>query len=213
MFKQLLRLLLLIPALSCAQGALIPSEARKAETTMAEWLAHPAEFGVKPKRTTYLASVETKLAGEPHPIPVHVIEYVMPDGTYGRGFVNPVTWSFIGPLPYSELSNTQLVTAYSGWLWLFSALNNGRAESTFKPQTLPALLAELQREGVSEVSVNGKYRVSTSEFFEFSGVRDGRRIKGAGSAGSKLVLEDSAPLASLPLVYTYLGMVMRGEIR
>ena len=202
----------LLPGLAAAQSMLPPAEASKAEQTMAEWLAHPMEFGVLPKQVKYLRSVPTKLAGHPGPVSVHLVEYVMPDGTYGRGFVNPVTWSFLGPIPYDKLTDLQLVTAYTGWLWLFPAVNDGRAKSTFEAQTLKPLLAELEKEGVVNVTVADQYKVGTSEFFEFTGVRGGKKVRGAGSAGSKLVLDATSPQATLPVVYTYLGLVMKGEI-
>lgn len=189
-----------------------PEERAAIEATMAEWLAHPMEFSVRPARVNYVTSINTTVAGKPEPVDVHIVEYEMPDGTRGKGFVNPVTWSFLGPLPYEELTDVQLVTAYSGWLWLFSALNHGGAEKNFEPQTRDALIAELASEGISDISVTEQYKVGTSEFFEFRGVRGSAKIKGAGSAGSKLVFEETAPQASLPIVYTYLGMVMRGEI-
>jgi hypothetical protein len=211
MLSRVLALLVLVPGLAMGQG--MPAhEVQSIEAKMAEWLAHPLEFGKKPKRTKYLASVQTRIAGEQQPLTVHFVEYEMPDGTYGKGFVNPVTWSFIGPLPYDRFTDVQLVTAYSGWLWLFSALNNRRAVTDFQPQTAGALVAELEREGITEVVIKDKYKVRTSEFFEFTGKQGGRLIKGAGSTGSKLVLAEDAPAAALPVVYTYLGMVMRGEI-
>ena len=193
-------------------NALPETEVARIESTMAEWLSHPLEFGLEPKRVKYLNSVQTKIAGMPEPISVHVVEYEMPDGTYGKGFVNPVTWSFAGSLRYDGLSEVQLVTAYSGWLWIFSALSDDRAKSEFKPKSINALLAELAQEGITNISVTAKYKVRTSEFFEFVGQRLGKKVRGAGSAGSKIIFDDSAPQASLPVVYTYLGMVMRGEI-
>ena len=205
-------LLALLPGIAAAQLTLPQMEASKAEQTMAEWLAHPMEFGVPPKQVKYLRSVPTKLAGHPGPVAVHLIEYTMPDGTYGRGFVNPVTWSFLGPIPYDKLSDVQLVTAYTGWLWLFPAVNDGRAKSKFEAQTLKPLLAELEKEGVVDIAVADQYKVGSSEFFEFTGIRGGKKVKGAGSVGSKLVLDAASPQATLPVVYTYLGLVMKGEI-
>jgi hypothetical protein len=83
---------------------------------MAEWLAHPMEFGVQPKRANYLSFVQTKVAGMSKPVSVHIVEYAMPDGTCGRGFVSPAPWSFLGPIPYAKFTDSNLVTAYSGWL-------------------------------------------------------------------------------------------------
>ena len=212
MFRKLLTLLVIGPTLVFAQNALPPDEQRNVEQTMAEWLAHPMEFGVRPKRVSYLRSVTTKMAGKPTPVNVNIVEYEMPDGTYGRGFVNPVTWSFLGPIPYSKLTDEQLVTAYSGWLWIFSAMNQHRVQTEFEPATLSTLLTSLANEGISGIVVSGKYKVGTSEFFEFKGQRGTTGIKGAGSAGSKLILEATSPQASLPIVYSYLGMVMQGQI-
>ena len=101
----------------------------------------------------------------------------MPDGTHGKGFVNPITWSFIGNLPYDKLTNEQLVMAYSGWVWLFSALQNETAESDFAPSTADALMQKLESEGLRDFSITGKYRVGDSEFFEFSAQRAGTKVK------------------------------------
>lgn len=213
MFKRLLQLLLvLLPGIALSQAMLAPDEATKAEQTMAEWLAHPMEFGVRPKRAKYLTTVRAKLPGKAPFTDVHVVEYEMPDGAYGRGFVNPVTWSFLGPLPYEALGNEKLVDVYAGWLWLFPAVQDGRALTQFRPSRLGELMAQLARNGITDVKVMEQYKVGTSEFYEFSGVRNGARIRGAGSAGSMLVFDASAPEASLPVVYTYLAKVIRGEI-
>ena len=71
---------------------------RAIEKEMADWLAHPAEFGVQPKsvrlKRTYRGEVINTGAVE-----IHLVEYEMPDGTQGRGFVNgPLTWSFLSDL-------------------------------------------------------------------------------------------------------------------
>lgn len=69
---------------------------RPIEDKMAEWLAHLSEFGVRPKtvrfKRTYKADLITYGKVE-----IHLVEYTMPDGTVGRGFVNGgLTWSFLG---------------------------------------------------------------------------------------------------------------------
>ena len=213
MLKRLLQLLLvLVPGIAMSQVLLPPGDAAKAEQTMSEWLAHPTEFGVRPRRAKYLTTIRAKLPGKAPYTDVHLVEYEMPDGTYGRGFVNPITWSFLGPLPYEALGNERLVTVYAGWLWLFPAVSDGRALTKFDPSTRDQLLAQLTRDGITDVKVLDQYKVGTSEFYEFTGVRNGTKIQGAGSAGSMLVYDASAPEASLPVVYTYLAKVIRGEL-
>jgi hypothetical protein len=203
---------LLLPASTWGEPPLSTNDARKVEQTLAEWLAHPMEFGQKPKRTKYLTSIATPIAGEPKLVTVHVVEYEMPDGTYGKGFVNPVTWSFTGDLPYDKLTNEQLVMAYSGWVWLFSALNSGAATSESSPQATDAFAKKLKSEGLSDFTISSQYRVGDSEFFEFAGHKSGLSVKGAGSKESCLILGASDPQARLPVVYLYLAKVMRGEL-
>jgi hypothetical protein len=185
--------------------------ARNAEKTLAEWLAHPMEFGVTPASTKYLTSISTPIAGMPAPVEVHVVEYRMPDGTYGKGFVNPITWAFLGDLPYDELSNEQLVMAYSGWVWLFSALQNGNAQTDFAPATTDAFTQKLRQDGIDAVTITNQYRVGDSEFFEFEGRKAGVKVKGAGSIEASVVFNETEPQAALPVVYTFLAKVMRGE--
>ncbi|MES2163155.1 MAG: hypothetical protein V4476_18520 [Pseudomonadota bacterium] len=200
------------PSFGAAQEQPSAADIAKIEQTMAKWLAHPMEYGVAPKRIKYFATVRAKLPDEGASTDVQIVEYEMPDGTYGRGLVNPLTWSFLGSVPYDALGNEGLVTAYAGWLWLFPALNDGRATIVFEPTTLQRLLKQLAREGITDVTVVSQYKVKTSELFEFEGVRNGVKIRGAGSAGSKLIFDATAPQASLPVVYTYLAKVIRGEI-
>jgi len=202
----------LLPLAIEAQSTMSNREIRRIESTLATWLAHPMEFGEKPKRTKYLATIDAVIAGEPKPIPVHVVEFEMPDGTYGKGFVNPITWAFGSDLSYDKISNEQLVMVYSGWVWLFSALQNGRALTEFTPTTEAQFLGILGGAGLHDVSITSKYRVADSEFFEFNATRGGRAVKGAGSVESNLVLDAEDPLASLPVVYPYLAKVMRGEL-
>jgi hypothetical protein len=201
-----------LPSIAAAQASLPLAEVAQVELTMRTWLSHPMEFGIAPKRVHYLRSVPMNVTFEPTPISIHIVEYVMPDGTYGRGFVNPVTWSFLGPIPYEKLTDVELVTAYTGWLYQFTLIQQGNAVLVFDAQTLKPLLTELEAEGVRGVVVTVQTKIGTSELFEFTGTRDRKSVKGAGSAGSKLILDANSPLASLPVVFTYLGLVMQGKI-
>jgi hypothetical protein len=92
MLKRLIQALLsLLPGLAIAQTQPAPAEIARLEQQMSSWLAHPMEFGVQPKRATYFATVRAKLPVAAAFTDVHIVEYEMPDGTYGRGLVNPTT--------------------------------------------------------------------------------------------------------------------------
>jgi hypothetical protein len=202
----------IMPGLASGQPSLPSDEVAQVENAMAQWLSHPIEFGVPPRSVRYLRSVSIRLADQPAPVVIHMVEYLMPNGIYGRGFVNPVAWSFLGPVPYDKLTDIQLVTAYLGWLWLSSAIQEGRASASFEAHSLKPLIAELNKDGVSGVVMTEQTKVGNLEFFEFTGVREGKPVKGAGAAGSKLILDASSPAAFLPVLYTYLGLLMQEKI-
>ena len=152
-----------LPILAEAQDVLSSRQIKKIESTMADWVASPLEYGEKPTRTKYLTTISTMIAGEPNPIDVHVVEFEMRDGTYGKGFVNPVTWSFAGELDYDHLSNEQLVTAYTGWVWLFSALKKGTVTTEFEPTTDAAYVRLLGTRDIRDVSITSKYQVAGAD--------------------------------------------------
>src|SRR5688572_27908094 len=103
---------------------------RKIENEMAEWLAHPNEFGVRPKSVRHKRTYKAKLIGHGD-VEIHLVEYVMPDGRNGRGFVNPpLTWSFLGD-GANTIDDDNLVLAYCGWAWLFPAIQAGSALTQF----------------------------------------------------------------------------------
>jgi hypothetical protein len=180
------------------------------ENKMSEWLAHPMEFNAKPKAVKYIGSETTTMNGSDRFL-VHLVEYTMPDDTYGKGFAAPVAWAFVGALPWKQLTNTQLVRAYTGWLSIFQVQNNGKLISDFKPKTLERLQAKLAAAGLSKVEITNKYKVADSEFFEFKAERVSGAVKGAGDENSFAVFDLNAPEASLPVIYTWLGKELRGE--
>ena len=64
-------------------------------------------------------------------VQIHLVDYKMPDGTIGRGFVNDnLTWSFLGD-PVNLINDDDLFVAYCGWAWLFPALQQGTVQTTF----------------------------------------------------------------------------------
>lgn len=107
---------------------------RAIEKEMADWLAHPAEFGVPPKtvrlKRTYRGEVISTGAVE-----IHLVEYEMPDGTTGRGFVN-------GPFSLGPSSAGRLESLRSGLL----PTRSGNAS------------AKIHKAGADRTSKHGGYR-------------------------------------------------------
>ena len=60
---------------------------KRIESQMAEWLSHPSEFGVAPKSVRYRTTEKAKMVTYGK-VRIHVVDYEMPTGKKGRGFVN-----------------------------------------------------------------------------------------------------------------------------
>jgi hypothetical protein len=177
---------------------------RALEKAMADWLAHPAEFGVQPRsvrlKRTYRGEVIT--AGV---VEIHLVEYEMPDGTRGRGFVNgPLTWSFLGDL--SAMADDDLLVAYCGWAWLFPAIQAGNVLQDFQSASEEqAFIAKKHADGFADLQLGNRYQIGTSELFEFKGTAGGKAFVGAGNTEAEVVFAAADPKAALPPSYFLLG--------
>ena len=177
---------------------------RAIEQEMADWLAHPAELGVPPKsvrlKRTYRGEVLVQGAVE-----IHLVEYEMPDGTTGRGFVNgSLTWSFLSDL--SAMSDDDLLLAYWGWAWLFPAIQAGSAVQNFQSLTEERAFTEKKlADGFADLQLGNRYKIGTSELFEFKGTVGGKQFVGAGNMESEVVFDATDPKAALPPIYFLLG--------
>lgn len=174
---------------------------------MAEWLRHPNEFGVEPVRVKRRRRYGLNLMHYGRTW-VHLMEYEMPCGTRGRGFVNPITWSFQGE-NVEQVPDDALVHAYCGWLFLFPSLQNGGAVTQFESNGEEArYLAQLQNHGLTEIVFGERYRIGDSELYGFTARYQGQRVQGAGNTAYEVGLPESDPRFHLPAIYFLLGETM-----
>jgi hypothetical protein len=177
---------------------------------MAAWLAHPNEFGVRPKSVHHKRTYRCRLTSQGE-VAIHLVEYVMPNGLIGRGFVNgSLTWSFIGD-EVNAIDDDNLLLAYCGWSWLFPAMQTGHVQTTFSSDAEAEYVAQKREEGVGDVVITNRYKIGTSELFEFTGRLEGKPVKGAGNAGGEVRFEAGDPCMRLPSIYFLLGgQVLQG---
>lgn len=178
---------------------------RQIEEQMAEWLAHPMEFGVKPESVRFKRTYNARLItyGD---VQIHLVYYKMPDGITGRGFVNEgLTWSFLGEA-VNLIDDDDLFVAYCGWAWLFPALQQGTVQTTFDSSGEESkFIARKQEQGLTDIQVTARYKIGTSELTEFLALRDGLRVKGAGDSTTEVLFTASDLRFNLPSIYFLLG--------
>jgi hypothetical protein len=183
------------------------------EDKMAEWLAHPAEFGVAPKSVRFKRTYKADLITYGR-VEIHLVEYAMPDGTTGRGFVNGgLTWSFLGP-EVSVIKDDDLFVAYCGWAWLFPPLQQGTVATTFASTGEEEKYLSLKRkEGLTDIEVKDRYKIGTSELTEFKAKKGNTAVRGAGDTNAEVVFPASDPRFNLPSIYFLLGQQVIQSVR
>jgi hypothetical protein len=178
---------------------------RAIEEKMAEWLAHPLEFGVRPTHVQFRRTFKAELVTYGR-VEIHLVGYTMPDGTTGRGFVNGgLTWSFLGD-GINAIADDDLFVAYCGWAWLFPPLQQGTVKTDFTSSGEEAkYVAQKQKDGLSDIEVTGRYQIGTSEIIEFKATKNDEPVHGAGDTTVEVIFPASDPRSRLPSIYFLLG--------
>jgi hypothetical protein len=186
---------------------------RRIEEKMAEWLAHPMEFGVRPEIVRFKRTYKARLITYGS-VQIHLVDYEMPDGIIGRGFVNDgLTWSFLGE-SVNLIKDDELFVAYCGWAWLFPPLQKGTVQTTFVSSGEESrFLAKKQREGLIEIQVTDRYKIGTSEITEFVAKQQDEPVRGAGDLSAEVLFTAADPKFNLPSIYFLLGEQVIQSVR
>ena len=174
------------------------------EQELAQWLAHPNEFGQAPSTIKHRRAFPLQLMNFGETV-VHLIDYQMPSGTKGRGFVNPITWSFLGD-EINAIPDEKLLVAYCGWAFLFPGIQAGGIETKFESNgEEQRYLDDLTSKGLTEIIVEGRYRIGTSELYGFKAKFNGEPVRGAGNTETEVGYTAAHPCIHLPSIYFLLG--------
>ena len=175
------------------------------EDEMSQWLAQPYEFGKNPQKIQFVRTYKLKLVTYGK-VKIHLVEYEMPNGTKGRGFVNGhLTWSFTGE-NIQGISDDDLVIAYCGWAWLFPNLQIGNIQTEFKSTFEETIIRKkLQYNGFKDIILKDKYKIGDSQLFEFTAHKDKVHYVGATDHNHTISFRKNSPKANLPSIYFILG--------
>lgn len=175
------------------------------ENEMSEWLAHPHEFGIQPKSVRFKRTYKVNLVSY-GTMKIHLVNYEMPNGILGRGFVNGnLTWSFLGS-DINLLNDDDLLTAYCGWAWLFPALQSDAVITDFESEgELERFMEKKKKEGFQAIKIGDRFKIGTSELFEYKSTKQGIEFNGAGDSNIDISFQTGDPKSNLPAIYFLLG--------
>jgi hypothetical protein len=175
----------------------------KIEKAMADWMADPRELGEAPRSVKYRCTRKRKSFGVK--VKVHLVDYDMPDGTRGLGFVGPFTWSFCEPA-LEKADEEDVLKAYLGLMVVMLGAEAGVVKTEFESSTGEAALKQMLTEsGFSDISIGDKFQIDDLEVFEFASTKDGKAFRGAGNKDATISHSEEEPLYHVPQAYLFFG--------
>jgi hypothetical protein len=175
----------------------------KIEKALADWLAHPSELGEAPRAVKYRCSRKRKSFGKS--VKIHLVDYEMPDGRKGLGFVGPFAWAFDEP-SLANADEEDVLKAYLGLVFVMFGEHAGLLETEFDSRDGEVALKQtLAESGFSNISIGEKFKLDELAVFEFVATKDGKELRGAGNKDFAVYHGAEEPLYHIPQAYVFFG--------
>lgn len=119
---------------------------------MANWLAHPMEFGAQPEEIEEIHRERTYWPLFDKKVQLAFHRYRMKDGFTSIGITGPITWIFLGD-DLNGFTIEELKYLYAGWYIAFAAVNSSNYAKEKNQQQQQALTERLSAKVAGFVSV------------------------------------------------------------
>lgn len=180
-------------------------------STFGDWYSSPSNQNKAPENLKYIGIFNRKFMLPDSEIDVHLVSYTKSNGLYGRGFVNPINWSFFVD-DDSSFNDEDLVTAYCGWAFLYEGVIKKVVKSDFqdKDSSTKGIWEKIKQELSTDFILEKKYIVGDLIYAEFEGTVNGVKAKQAvGNDNSSLFLDENDSRFNLPALWSLLGEIQQ----
>ena len=166
------------------EGSIINNDENSSDcafNAMSKWLSHPSELGRLPLDIKIIAHRTMEWPFFDTPQEVFLLAYTMPNQYKGIGITGPITWSFMGNIPFDKFSYDELYLLYAGWYILFAIINKPGYK---KPENLAKeqqLISRLKKQGYSQIEVTNQWHIGNVIYYEAKLSKAGISYKMAGS--------------------------------
>lgn len=144
---------------------------------MVDWINHPNEFNKKPDSAVVFDERDLFWPTQQNEH-CYLIKYTV-DGVEYIGFTGPTTWSFIG-IDFSKMTIDNLYETYCGWYIAFYTFNSKEYNKEKEGENESVVLNKLVSEGYSEINKLQNLYIGTNNYYEFSAIKNGQKIKIVG---------------------------------
>ncbi|MEZ4662387.1 MAG: hypothetical protein R2911_32960 [Caldilineaceae bacterium] len=177
---------------------------KKSEQELANWLAHPLEFGEPPLEVNEIHQEETSWLLIDEQVSLSFHRYIMKDGFSSVGMTGPITWSFLGD-DLSDFSMEDLKRLYAGWHISFMAINsaNYSKEENDKKQQATAEILTRTVDGFSTIIEYLSF--GELAFYAYEYIRDNHKFVVATDRENQSEFGVDSKYLRFPLLYYFLG--------
>ena len=179
--------------------------------TMTNWLSHPSEFGKSPLDIQIIDHRTMEWPFFDTPQEVFLLAYTMPNQYKGIGITGPITWSFMGNIPFNQFSYDELYLLYAGWYILFVIINKPDYKKPENRAKEKQLISRLKEQDYSQIEVTNQWYIGNVIYYEANLSKAGISYKMAGSLQDHSIYRADDILMSLPAIYFYLGQTFYKE--
>ncbi|GHO49687.1 hypothetical protein [Ktedonospora formicarum] len=178
---------------------------------MENWLAHPMEFGEKPREAYVIYENEVKWPSVGL-TQAFLVQYELSERIKGIGFTGPITWSFIGIdwESWSSFTPEELMYCYAGWYTQFTLSHREDYLRESSHEAKQAFFERLKIDGYKDASLKDQFTLDNDEggtsFYTVEVRKGGVHYYAIGTVEEyNLYGKDLAPMKHLPPFYYYLG--------
>jgi hypothetical protein len=177
---------------------------KSSEQEMANWLAHPMEFGEPPEEIEEIHQEKTQWPLFDEKVEIAFHRYRMKDGFSSIGMTGPITWSFVGD-DLSGFTTEELKRLYAGWYIAFLAVNSPNYSREQEEQERQTVEEKLRRKLAGFVGVVDFLSFGELVFYAYKIKRGDEEVIIATDRTNKMEYEAESKYLRLPPLYYFLG--------
>lgn len=176
----------------------------RSEQEMADWLAHPMEFGEAPEEVQEIHRERTQWPLLDDEVELVFHRYRTKDGFTSIGMTGPITWSFLGD-DLRGFTMGELKRLYAGWYINFAAVNSSGYSVEQNRREKESLAKQLRETLEGFVKIVDYVRAGELVFYAYRARRDRQEVVVATDTAEDLVYEPESKYLRLPPLYYFMG--------
>lgn len=177
----------------------------QAVETMRSWLLDAVDFKDEPQNMELLDSYVVVWPRDNDKQQAHLVRFEMKSGFIGVGLTGPVTWCFVGEVPFDAMDTDLILLLYLGWYIMFLVQKAERYQDPVDFNNKLDVYRILEIYGVSEMREVDKFAFIDSMYYEIRGVYDSKPCRIVSQDNDYLFINAEDIPDLIPALYWVLG--------